>query len=254
MTDAAAPPVDDIFATSTKTLASSHGFAWSPQAKPLEGRLKFLTYSVFLYIAIMVFSMLLMVISLYLFITVDSGNFEVTPMLQVMNDFIIIGGNYLPAISIGISLLCAVAYLMFVYRSMNNLHLSNARNLSTSPGWAVGWTFVPIVNLGMIFNVMKQIWEASHDPERGNVSAPMTLALWWGCWLGSNFGNRVSEVLIPRDPNAIVPGAFTSAYMPSVAVGMLCAIAGIASCILLITTIRQITKAQNLLSSTSAFE
>jgi hypothetical protein len=62
---------------------------------------------------------------------------------------------------------------------------SNARDLAVgpmkfSPGWSVGWYFVPILLLWKPYQAMKEIWRVSADP-RNPDSVPDSglLSLWW---------------------------------------------------------------------------
>jgi hypothetical protein len=59
--------------------------------------------------------------------------------------------------------------------------------MANTPGWCVGWYFVPFANLVRPVQVMSEIWRAS-DPESGEgawISSRSTplLALWWGPYL-----------------------------------------------------------------------
>jgi heme/copper-type cytochrome/quinol oxidase subunit 2 len=40
-----------------------------------------------------------------------------------------------------------VFFLIWEYRAYKNLSALNAQNLEHSPGWAVGWWFIPFANL-----------------------------------------------------------------------------------------------------------
>lgn len=73
----------------------------------------------------------------------------------------------------------------------------NARRLdetcSFTPGWAVGWWFIPVLNLVLPYRVMRELWRASG---RGEPAGPPYLGAWWGCCVGSvllgNLAGRVS--------------------------------------------------------------
>jgi hypothetical protein len=62
---------------------------------------------------------------------------------------------------------------------------SNARDLALhpmqfSPGWAVGWYFVPIAFLWKPYHAMKEIWRVSANPRDPNLvpDSPL-LSTWW---------------------------------------------------------------------------
>ncbi len=56
-----------------------------------------------------------------------------------------------------------VLYCLWLYRVYQNLPALGARNLRFSPGWAVGYFFIPILNLFRPYQAVKETWKAS-DP------------------------------------------------------------------------------------------
>ncbi len=50
---------------------------------------------------------------------------------------------------------------MWIYRAHANLR-DRGIEMETSPGWAVGWFFVPIMNLFKPFQAMRELWSESH--------------------------------------------------------------------------------------------
>lgn len=93
-----------------------------------------------------------------------------------------------------------VFFLIWEYRAFNNLSALKARNLQFSPGWAVGWWFIPFANLIKPFQVMRELWNES-DPEYDadfgflsvSVGAPTIMGFWWAFWLLTNFADRVAN-------------------------------------------------------------
>ena len=87
-----------------------------------------------------------------------------------------------------------VAFCIWVHRASKNLQALEVVGQRFSPGWAVGWWFVPIMNLFRPYQVTREIWRGSHpsvtrqDPHAWH-NAPLTpiLGWWWGIWLASNF-------------------------------------------------------------------
>lgn len=71
------------------------------------------------------------------------------------------------------------AFMMWTFRAAHNLRALGALALKTTPGWAVGWYFVPIANLWKPYQAGIEIWQASQSPfsiERR--SAPAYLKAW----------------------------------------------------------------------------
>ena len=100
----------------------------------------------------------------------------------------------------------AIAFLMWIYRASNNLESLGAHGQRFSPGWAVGWWFVPIMLLFRPYQVTAEIWRGSTDTQLlssdGWQDRPVSplLALWWWIWIVARIANLVLNVAeIPDD-------------------------------------------------------
>jgi hypothetical protein len=76
-----------------------------------------------------------------------------------------------------------VAWCMWQFRARSNLDAFGASGLAISPGWSVGWWFIPLANLVMPFRAMSELWRAS-APAGGSVEwqrqpGSALLWLWW---------------------------------------------------------------------------
>lgn len=95
-------------------------------------------------------------------------------------------------LQLGGLILSVILVSMWTFRAMKNLHLVGEREAIMSPGWAVGWHFIPIANLWKPFEGMSQIWRGSH----AQAGKPNTIAAyvgwWWVAWIGSNILANVS--------------------------------------------------------------
>lgn len=101
---------------------------------------------------------------------------------------------------------------MWIYRAQSNL-VAAGFDLEISPGWAVGWFFVPLANFVMPFRAMKQLMMRSEGYEDlGEVDTTNLLVPWWGTWLGGNILNSISERL-PQLESAFVIAAIGSAAL-----------------------------------------
>jgi len=58
------------------------------------------------------------------------------------------------------------------------------REMEFTPGWSIGWYFIPIAALWKPYQAMKEIWITSHatDESNNNISTSI-LPLWWFFWL-----------------------------------------------------------------------
>lgn len=103
-----------------------------------------------------------------------------------------------------------IVFLMWLYRASNNVS-AFGEPLQHSAGWAVGSFFVPIMNLFVPYQAVKDVWKKS-DPNVADsmfyTSPPGFFPAWWGFWLTSNFASniyfRMSLAEAPADATAIV--------------------------------------------------
>ncbi|AUX70364.1 hypothetical protein CHX26_13440 [Porphyrobacter sp. HT-58-2] len=86
-----------------------------------------------------------------------------------------------------------IAVAMWIHRGHRNLHEAGIPDLKFSPGWAVGWYFVPIAFLFMPFQAMRELWTVSHNSSDSfSASAPGNLGMWWAFWIIGNILGNVS--------------------------------------------------------------
>ena len=125
---------------------------------------------------------------------------------------------------------CTCVVGRWIYRASENAH-AMTEQMSISPGWAVGWYFVPFANLIKPFHAMREIWFAS-NPSTGGFEerAPAVLGWWWALWLATNvIGNMAFRVE--------GTGAESGLVLVGVALD-------IPLCIVLVTIMRQISSSQ----------
>src|ERR1700754_3506800 len=53
-----------------------------------------------------------------------------------------------------------IVFAVWIHRANRNARALGAVGMRFSPGWAVGWFFVPIANLWKPYQAMKEIWQA----------------------------------------------------------------------------------------------
>ncbi len=85
-------------------------------------------------------------------------------------------------------LVTGITSLVWVYRANVNARAMGA-DLETSPGWAVGWFFIPLASLIMPYQAMSDLWKGSAAPDRTWREQPIPELLmrgWWGFFLVGN--------------------------------------------------------------------
>lgn len=91
---------------------------------------------------------------------------------------------------IGTFLVTVPFFLIWVYLVHRNLRDMGAKRLEFTSGWAVGWFFVPFMNLVRPVQVMKEIWNAS-SPRYSDSDGAVTL--WWTTYILSGLASRASQ-------------------------------------------------------------
>jgi hypothetical protein len=82
---------------------------------------------------------------------------------------------------------------MWIHRAHANLVEAGLQGLEYTPGWSVGWFFVPFANLIMPFRAMRELWNRSHgDNDSFTGLASSDLGAWWGCFLAGNILSNIS--------------------------------------------------------------
>src|SRR3954463_16165575 len=85
---------------------------------------------------------------------------------------------------------CWIVVGRWIYRARANAH-ALSHDMTISPGWAVGWYFVPIANLFKPYQAMREIWYASSF---GGEDGPVgLLPLWWALWLAGSVLGRLGS-------------------------------------------------------------
>lgn len=144
-----------------------------------------------------------------------------------------------------------VTFLMWIYRCYTNLPPLRSDNMEFSPGWAVGWWFVPFANLVKPFQAVRTLWSESDpdfDPDHGFLSsvqagAPGFMAAWWAAWLLSNITANVAGRLFDPDSSA---GLQVGAYAYGIAGAMTVAAALLAIKVVSVITDRQEQRSVNI--------
>lgn len=95
----------------------------------------------------------------------------------------IIGMVYL-----AVFIISGIMILKWIYRANYNARQLGAKDMKFTPGWSVGWYFIPIFTLWKPYQAMKEIWKASSNPDNwSEAKASSILPWWWFFWLANSF-------------------------------------------------------------------
>lgn len=85
-----------------------------------------------------------------------------------------------------------VLVALWIYRAHANLRQADLAGLEFTPGWAVGWYFIPFACLFKPFQAMRELWNVSLLQSDGfGQEADARLKTWWGAWIVGNILNNV---------------------------------------------------------------
>ncbi len=145
----------------------------------------------------------------------------------------LIGLGYL-----GVFIVTGITFLMWVYRANLNCRGFGARGMKFTPGWSVGYYFVPFINLVRPYQSMKEIWQVSHNPndwEFQPVSA--LLGWWWALWIISGIlGQTVLRMSMGADT--------VEKLQTSTGIAIFSSVIGIPLCLLVIRIVKTISSKQ----------
>ncbi len=101
-----------------------------------------------------------------------------------------------------------VVFCKWAYRANRNARALGVEDMKHSPGWTVGWWFIPIANLFKPYMAITEIARAS-DPDAAardwhDLPLPSIFGWWWAAWLVMNFTDQIELQMATSDRDAVV--------------------------------------------------
>jgi len=126
---------------------------------------------------------------------------------------------------------------MWIHRAHANLFAAGIDELEFSPGWSVGWFFVPIANLFKPFQAMRELVNTSNGLSNSfGGEAPGDVKVWWGCYIIGNIVSTISlRIQLNAGPDGVAAAALT---------GFISSILTAASAWFLLKIVRDVMEAQ----------
>lgn len=88
------------------------------------------------------------------------------------------------AITIIVLVVAAVLFFRWTHRACKNLYAIHAAGMTITPGWAVGWYFIPVMQFWKPYQAIMQIVRASRDPKTPwQVRDTAAVSFWWFLWI-----------------------------------------------------------------------
>ena len=143
-------------------------------------------------------------------------------------------------------LACFILVGRWIYLTNANAHLLLGEEMTITPGWSVGWFFIPFANLIKPYEGVKETWRASHAA--GGLHEETESALlpwWWGLWLLTNI---LSNIAAWAGGGIEAPPSDGIVWLELVT-----ALLNVPVCLILIRLMRRLARAQTLAVQVSAF-
>jgi Domain of unknown function (DUF4328) len=88
---------------------------------------------------------------------------------------------------------CAILILTWIFNANKNVRQLGATQLRFSPGWAIGWYFVPFYSLIRPYQAMQEIWQASANSRKWVYEPiPSLLGVWWALFIAANISSNLA--------------------------------------------------------------
>ena len=90
-----------------------------------------------------------------------------------------------------------ILWFVWQHRAQANLGAARVSGLRFTPGWAVGWWFMPFANLVKPFQTMRELWKASGGEEDwGHSRTWPVIGWWWAAWIAAGVLGRVGAGVV----------------------------------------------------------
>lgn len=100
--------------------------------------------------------------------------------------------------------LTIVIYCQWIYRMANNALSFKPVEFNTTPGWVVGWYFIPVANVFMPYIQIKKIYKILKDPANWQSEKALNKMIWWwSLWLISGSLSKGSARLESKYPESV---------------------------------------------------
>lgn len=174
--------------------------------------------------------------SLMMLAAQDSLNYDSYGAFEIMRD--LFGG----IVALGFFIVFFWSWIVigrWKFRAMANLR-ARGEKTKISPGWAVGWYFIPIAWLWKPLEAMSEIWRLSMQ-RAGQSADGGHLGWWWATWVIGNILGWISMRLVGLDMTQADPDALRAAA----SIDVITAGLHIACALTLLQIMRRVTDAQD---------
>lgn len=134
-----------------------------------------------------------------------------------------------------------VVWILWQFRAQRAVReLSLVSRFRFTPGWVIGWWFIPIANLWMPFETIRELWKASEGrPDWPSIPTWSIVGWWWAVSLVSVVAYNIAAAL--TDQATTPDGVITRDEWLIAAL-----VIGVASSVLAIAVVRAVRRRQDI--------
>lgn len=113
-------------------------------------------------------------------VAAGKGSIAMSPILLAIYQLIVKSLAVLP-------IAAGIATLFWIYSANRNARALSSHALTNTPGWSVGWWFVPFASLFKPYQNVLEIYKASRDPMNWPSQRQASIVgIWWLIYLAGN--------------------------------------------------------------------
>ena len=86
-----------------------------------------------------------------------------------------------------------VIFLIWINKANKNSRALGSEGMQFTPGWCVGWWFIPIASLWKPYQVVREIWKTSQSSDNWQTQKNSIVSLWWTLWIISAIVNQIIQ-------------------------------------------------------------
>lgn len=137
-----------------------------------------------------------------------------------------------------IAIATSVLFAIWIYRANFNARQLGAQGMKFSPGWSIGYYFIPILWFWKPYQAMREIWQASRAPSSWkSVERGAILPWWWSFFL-------VFAILSNASLRTTTGAKEISEFLTSIGITIAADIVSIPATIIALILVKQIYKMQ----------
>lgn len=110
---------------------------------------------------------------------IQSNSYESHEAMQAAANSSDLRVGMIGLLQMAMAILLGIVFLFWTHRVCKNAHSFNTVTMTITPGWAVGWYFIPIFNLWKPYLALREAFHASCHPEGQRNGGAAILGVWW---------------------------------------------------------------------------